>query len=295
MSDNKFTLPIMSTYSQTGCFSTISCGFLNLVLTVRPIRLPSGYSDLHDFYEFLIPFTPILKFYVDNRELDCHPSQILPINPGQRHGVRTGHDGISYILITVSHNTMTRQIRRFGSGVMTCRFPVDLFPVHPDIQHVISRLIQESKVGDCGREIIMQCLAEELSVLLIRHYYRQPSHAGMVPLDSLVGEQARFRDVIALMQNNFSDRLSIEDLAKLCEMNCFHFIRTFKRFFNISPYNFLTRIRIFNARQMLIHTQLTASEIGRLCGFLSASRFSAVFRKDTGMTPSRYRKENMAD
>lgn len=292
MSDKKFTLSIMSSYSQSECFTTISCGFMNLILTGQPITLPVGFSDTHEFYEFLIPLTPIPRLFVEGRDVDCQPGHVVPINPGQHHGVRAGRKGVSYILIVVCQDTMCRLIRQISGSTFNCFFPVGAYPLRTDIQHLISRLIQESNCNDCGREILMNCLAEELSVLLIRHYYQPPAQSSLAIPEHLIGDQARFREVITLMQENYADRLSVEDFAQRCGMNCFHFIRSFKRVFNISPYNFLTRIRISNAKQLLIQSNLPASEVGRQCGFQSASRFSAVFQKDTGMTPSRYRKEH---
>jgi transcriptional regulator GlxA family with amidase domain len=91
------------------------------------------------------------------------------------------------------------------------------------------------------------------------------------------------------MHQQFQDPLTIAEMAGMTGMNNFHFIRTFKKNFNISPYHFLTCIRVYNAKRMLIETHLPISEISLSCGFKSASRFAAVFCRDTGQTPSRYR------
>ena len=291
-SNDKFMLSIMRTRDRSAHFTTISCGFVHVVLTGQPIDLPSEFSDIHNFYEFLIPLTPLRQFQIEDQSVDCQPGQIIPINPGQRHGVKSAHSEVSYILLLICADRMTRLIRQINVNAGGFLFPHCAFPLRSDIQHLISRLIQESKCAYCGREILMRCLAEELLVLLVRHYYRQPASLDLSVPEILVGEQSRFSSVVRHMRLHYAERLSVEDMAALCNMNCFHFIRTFKRAFNTSPYNYLTQIRLSNARRLLIETRLPVAEVGRRCGFRSPSRFSAVFQSEDGQTPSRFRKEH---
>ncbi|MGI6333779.1 MAG: helix-turn-helix domain-containing protein [Saccharofermentanales bacterium] len=290
--DNGFTLSIMTTCDQSAHFNTISCGFVHVVLTGQPIELPLGFSDIHNFYEFLIPLTPLRRFQIEDQSVDCQPGQIVPINPGQRHGVKFAQRDVSYILLLICAERMTRLIRQINVNAFGFIFPHCALPLRPDIQHLISRLIQENKCPGSGCEILMHCLAEELLVLLVRHYYQQPASLDWAAPEVLVGEQPRFRPVINHMRLHYAERLSVEDMAALCNMNCFHFIRTFKRAFNTSPYNYLTQIRLGNARRLLIETRLSIAEVGRRCGFRSPSRFSAVFQSQDGQTPSRFRKEH---
>jgi AraC-like DNA-binding protein len=292
MQDKKFNLSIMSSMNQQNSFSTINCSFMQMVMTTSPITLPRGHQDKHDYYEFLIPLSSITQLYVEDLELDCHPGHLIPINPGQTHGVKSECKTVSYILVFFDQANLNRLIRQIIGDTFNYCFPVDSYPLKTDIQLLISRMIHENRSNECGREILMQCLTEELAVLLIRHYYHHGKQAELITPDRLSGDQARFQNVVIFMQKQYAGRLSIEKLAELSGMNSFHFIRTFKRVFNISPYSFLTRIRICNAKRLLIQTTLPASEICKLCGFQSASRFSAVFQKDTGLTPSRFRKEN---
>lgn len=288
----KFNLSIMSAHNQQNCFSVITCSFMRMVLTNSPIVLPAGHHDTHDFYEFLIPLSSIPSLFVDDIEVECHPGHLIPINPGQKHGVRTGRKAVSYILIFFNQSDFDRLIRQINGSTLHCVFPVDSYPLKTDIQSLISRLIQENRTHESGKELLMQYLSEELAVLLIRHYYQYSPMSELISPERLASDQIRFEKIIRFMEMNYASRLTIENLAERTCMNSFHFIRTFKRVFNISPYNYLTRIRICNAKRLLIQSDLSASEIGKQCGFHSASRFSAVFQKETGQTPSSFRRAN---
>ncbi len=65
--------------------------------------------------------------------------------------------------------------------------------------------------------------------------------------------------------------------------------RLFRENLNRSPKNYLAYIRLSKARQMLDHSERTVSEIGRACGFRSASHFSRSYRRAFGMTPNEQR------
>lgn len=292
MPGKKFNLSIMATNNQQDCFSIISCSFMRMVMTNMPITLPTGHQDTHTCYEFLVPLSSFPRLFIEDIEIECHPGQLIPINPGQNHGVKTGRKAVSFILIFFDQAELDRMIRQINGSSLHCFFPVETYSLKTDIQSLISRIIQENRANESGREILMQCLAEELAVLLIRHYYQYSPMSELISPQRLDNDQVRFEKIIRYMEMNYASRLTIEKLAERTCMNSFHFIRTFKRVFNISPYNYLTRIRICNAKRLLIQSSFSASEIGQQCGFRSASRFSAVFQKDTGQTPSSFRKEN---
>jgi AraC-like DNA-binding protein len=268
----------------------IDCDFLNLVLTARPLNLPPGHQDCHRQYEFLIPLSSIPCLFVEDQEFSCLPGSLIPINPGLRHGVRIGRKATSFILVFVDKSWMDSLVSQVIGQDDGQGFPVELFPVRTDIQNLINRMIHEFHGSEAGRAILLRNFAEALAVLLIRHYHQPSGLPEVIDANQLTGGQFRFQRALAFMQAHYCLRMSIDRLAAMSSMNSFHFIRSFKKQFATSPYHYLTRIRITNARRLLAQTQLSVAQVGRLCGFPSASRFSAVFQKDAGLTPSRFRK-----
>ena len=293
MSNSKLALSIMSHHDHREKFSTIGCNFMQLVSTLHPISLPDRFTDVHTFYEFLVLFSDLPEFQIDGQMVPCKPQTILPINPGQRHGVIRGSSRVSYILILFEREAMDRLIRQVSGNPFCCRFPNVSRTLRGDIRLVLMRLLQEKDEIYAGRELIVTSIAEELAVLLVRHYYPQISDVEIGTPDMLSGDQLRFQPAIRLMHSEFSNRLSIEQMAELNQMNCYNFIRSFKKAFNISPYNYLTRLRISSAKQHLLQSRISAADIGKSCGFQSPSRFSAVFLKETGMSPSQFRKSSL--
>lgn len=290
MKHDRLKLALLTSPEQSRHLSLISCSFLKIVITDSPIDLPAGFQDIHQhYYEFLIPLNAITSLFIGDRELDCSPGRLIPINPGQLHGIRSARQLVSYILVFIEKEHMQSIIHQ-TCGNTAARFPTQSFPLDSEVRTLIASLISENQGENIGRALKLQCMAEQLAIELIRHYFQTSATISLIQPDQLAGEKKRFQKVVCYMHDNYHTRLSIEDLAGLLFMNTFYFIRIFKRCFRISPYSYLTRIRIFNATNMLLHTNLPVSEIGRRCGFQSASRFSAVFSGSTGMTPVRFRK-----
>lgn len=74
----------------------------------------------------------------------------------------------------------------------------------------------------------------------------------------------------------------------------YHFIRVFKRQMGVTPYEYLTEYRINMAKILLRTTYKSVFEIAFDVGYNSKSNFIAKFHSMTGVTPSQYRKENIA-
>jgi len=94
------------------------------------------------------------------------------------------------------------------------------------------------------------------------------------------------------MASNFSQRLSNEEYAKMCNMSKFHFIRKFTEYYKTTPKNYLNQIIMNQASLMLISTDMRVSQIADELGFASDMYFSTVFKKAYGMSPLEYRKHN---
>ncbi len=93
----------------------------------------------------------------------------------------------------------------------------------------------------------------------------------------------------AYLNRNFNKDISLEDVAKLIPLNPYYFSRLFKREMGMNFIDYLTGIRIYEAKKMLIHTAMTVAEIAEAVGYRDANYFSRVFSRLVGMPPRDYR------
>ena len=96
-------------------------------------------------------------------------------------------------------------------------------------------------------------------------------------------------DVRAYIDKHYAKSLTIERLAQLAGLSRFHFIRAFRAAFGQTPHQYLRQRRIDRARELLVTTPMSVTDICDATGFQSLGSFSSLFRRLTGETPVQYR------
>lgn len=105
------------------------------------------------------------------------------------------------------------------------------------------------------------------------------------------GDTARMNKVYTYVMNNFKNKITISELAKLTNMTTTSFSRYFKTHANKTFSDFLSEIRIGHACKILIEDKIPISSACYDSGFQTLSNFNRQFKKITKRTPLAYRKE----
>ncbi len=93
-------------------------------------------------------------------------------------------------------------------------------------------------------------------------------------------------------KNYCNGQIRVSYLAKLSGVSTRYFGELFTVFFGVSPKEYIIRMQLETAKNLLISTSDTISNIADTCGFGDVYYFSKMFRKATGETPSAFRKAN---
>lgn len=95
--------------------------------------------------------------------------------------------------------------------------------------------------------------------------------------------------VLDHMRAHLAEDVGLDTLAGLVSMSKYHFLRSFTKATGETPHRHLVRIRLQRAAHLLRTTGSSVQHVAMLCGYQSASRFAAAFRKQYGLPPAEYR------
>lgn len=157
----------------------------------------------------------------------------------------------------------------------------------PDLSWMMESVRQEL-LARRASALRVQGLAQLIATHLARHYAEIPEKPR--------GESAalpgfKLKQVTDWIEAHLHKEFDLNRLAAMAGLSKFHFHRLFKQATGVSPAKFQTNARMDEARRRLRETSESVLDVALELGFSSASHFSQVFRRETRMTPSEYRRQ----
>ncbi len=116
---------------------------------------------------------------------------------------------------------------------------------------------------------------------------------------AIIGQKTSFSAQTSSIQSairaigcDFRENIPLEEYARNCGYSKYHFIRLFKEATGQTPIVYRNSLRVENACALMEQTSYTLQEISDALGFSDPAYFSKMFKRHTGMSPKRYRKEH---
>ena len=281
-----------------------SNGFPLVVGRCQIIDIPASSHDLtevehsHDFCELVI--------VTKGRGLQCLEGMDLPITAGdifllqgrQRHFF---HDRENLELINVMYNPdqLVLPEKDLRSMPGYCAMFM-LEPTYRKQHRFASRLhlkrvqlakalaITDEMERECqnrtpGREVVLRAKLQELIAYLARAYTQENSTEAQALL--------RVGDVIVAMENDHTTNWKLDDLARIAHMSKNNLLKVFRKATNQTPIDYLMRLRVQRAMDLLRNPELSITDIAFSVGFNDSNYFTRQFRKITGIPPRQFRSK----
>jgi AraC family transcriptional regulator len=156
----------------------------------------------------------------------------------------------------------------------------------PKLFAILSLIEAEAETDGPHSRLFLEHLLDLLCIQLLREHTPFP-----IPI---FGERTglrphQVRRVTDYMKGHLDEAIGLQQLADLLQLSRFHFCTAFRKATGFSPHQWLVRIRMEHARQMLADSRLTITEIALAVGYQTPSSFAQAFRAATGTTPTEYR------
>jgi AraC-like DNA-binding protein len=104
------------------------------------------------------------------------------------------------------------------------------------------------------------------------------------------GKLDRFGQIVELVAKRYTEPLSIPNIARTVGVHRNHVMRIFRKMTGMSLLEYITHHRVCHAQRLLAMTDMKVVDIAYDSGFVSPTRFYAVFQRSVGVSPGRYRR-----
>ncbi len=134
---------------------------------------------------------------------------------------------------------------------------------------------------------------QKIAKTIETHYGHEISKSDHQPFYE-IGGQVQFDESIALAQDwirlNMNKSITAKSMAEHCQLPLRTFNRKFKDQVGLAPHQYLQKIRMASAKELLRDFGMTINDVSEQVGYKDSYHFSTIFKKEFDVTPNQYRK-----
>jgi len=225
---------------------------------------------------------------VDGDVHELVPGDFIFLAPGVDHAVRSGETSSTQTLLLCGYcefenredNVLMSALPRF---VILRNEELEEWPW---LVRTLDHLSAEYMSGAPGSELTVNKLTEVLLVQLLRENFGSDDRAGIVT----ALRDKRIAAALTQIHQDPGADWTIESAADVASMSRSGFAKRFKELLETNFFDYLTRLRMRNARELLTTTSQPVADIGERVGYQSELSFVKAFKKLHNMTPRAWRQ-----
>ncbi|MBQ8606382.1 MAG: helix-turn-helix transcriptional regulator [Clostridia bacterium] len=235
----------------------------------------------HEYYELYYLISGETAYFVGDEIYRLVPGNFILVPKGMIHSTDSQtclHN--ERLLVTFDEDIFDPRTLPFLQ--MLCK--KRLICIKEGNLHLFTELLSKLQKEPDSTSALAVLYVLELIVMLGR--YGASEGEGLQP-DTLISE------VTGFIRQSYASELSLYNLSRQFGISESSLSRRFKAEVGIGLWEFITQVRIFNAESILLEEKMTVTRAAELCGFSDSNYFATVFKKAKGITPLRYRKNNL--
>lgn len=252
------------------------------------------YPHRHDFFEVLYLLKGSGFHVIDGNKYEIKPPCVFFMSPGQAHKLELSNDIEGYIFIFTADFYL---LNRSNQNSLI-EFPF-FYTIHQDnpplplenesdvrfLESLFRQSITETgHPGDYTPEMLRSILDLILTTCAAR--YRVTANM----LNKGKG-QMLVKRFFHLLEENHHKNLSLSDYSGMIGVTPNHLTQTVKLLTGKTSSQIIKAKQLMEIKRLLVHTNLSVSEIANQLNFEDQSYFTKFFKRETGTTPIQYRTE----
>ena len=227
------------------------------------------------------------EVFVDGESYDLAPGDFVFFSPTTDHRVTSCNDDDPRSLLLCGYCDFDHD----DSDILMRALPRFVLLASDELEHwpwitrTLEHLSAEFMSGAPGSELTVNKLTEVLLVQLLRADFGREERAGIV---AALSDKRLHRALTEIHADPGRD-WTLDTAAEVASLSRSGFARLFKDTLEAGFFDYLTRLRMRHARDLLASSQLPVADIGERVGYRSELSFVKAFKKLNGQTPRAYR------
>ena len=254
------------------------------------------YPHRHDFFEVLYLSKGSGFHIIDGNKYEIQPPCVFFMSPGQAHKIEFSSDIEGYIFIFTSEFYLINQ---------TNQNRLIEFPFFFSIRQENRPLVLESKEDILFLETLFKkgiaeiAKGENYSVDLLRSVLDLilTSCAILYKTDKNLLTKGKGNVVVKrflqLVEENYQNNLSVNEYADKLAITPNHLTQTVNQLTGKTSSQIIKSKQVLEIKRLLVHTNLTVTEIANHLNFPDQSYFTKFFKRETGFSPLQYRSKQL--
>ncbi len=246
-------------------------------------------SHSHKTYEFCFVLKGKGTYHINGKKFNMKAGDIFIAKPNQKHyETYNPNDPYELIFITIKILKDNKEFR------LDKIFPLPVY-IHitpeKNICYIFQNMFDEVILRRPGYILKIKSHLTNLIVEMYRFLYLKDKSCSSVKILSKINKQSLIEKIYKYIQNNYNQDIGILEIADEFHLSPSYLASFFKNQTGYSPIEYLTKVKIDTAKNLLNNLKLKISAVASEVGYKSPYYFYRIFKKVSGTTPTQYREK----
>jgi AraC-like DNA-binding protein len=248
-------------------------------------------SHWHHLMEIITVSQGEMILRVRDEVYELKSGDIILINPNEVHTAESKTDLLIYDCFQIDLFLLSDELSDIQQKFIRNKFITERCFIKANLKRTNAKAFIDRMVGIGEERESLERITRQLMIYLARSQRQFLEDEDVKDLIHYKHTLSQIKSTVGLMQEQYRQKITLEDLAKMANLSTIHYARLFKRVMHYTPIEYLNYIRIQNAISLLVNTQLSVAEIAMQTGLNDSNYFSRFFKHYRAMTPTAFRKK----
>lgn len=263
-----------------------------VLFAIKGKKICDDVYHSHDFTEMAYIISGKGKFCINDRMYHVQEGDIIFINPGEKHqSIVTDPNAPTTEFYTGFTDFHFRDMEPNNFDI---RRNIPIIHTDAELKQQVTKLsyamLEEQENNMPGKYFMLKSYLTQMLLLIIREIIEpQKAQSGYNFTSS--NKNYVVHRIMTYIDEHFTQKISLDQIAKNMYLSPVYISKIFKEETGDSPINYLIKIRMERAKDMLINPDETSvKNIATRVGYEDAYHFSKLFKKHYGVSPLNYKK-----